>query len=101
MTVVQLPSSQPTLSILAFHEEKESYLVEVENMKMVEMGAKLRAQCTSDYSYPGPNVSVYFENILFTEKNVDNYKEEMMTQDFLQKKRITIDFYLKEDLLVG
>ena len=100
MVVIHLPLHPPTLTVSTQSNDEKS--IEKNNVKEeynFEIGASLTVHCTSDLSYPRPNISIFFNNILLTEQNSVCYKDESFKNGFLQNRRVLVDFHLKEDLL--
>ena len=100
MIVVHLPLQPPTLTLSTQNNaEKITEQIDVEEVHLLEIGNSLTVQCTSDLSYPAPNISIFINNILLTEQNVDCYKHKSNQNGFLQNRRVIVDFHLTEDLL--
>ena len=100
MVVVQVPLNPPTLTVSTpYNNDEWNEQNDSEEVYLFEVGASLNVQCSSDLSYPRPNISIFINNILLNEQNVHCYKDESKINGFLQKGIVTVDFHLKEDLL--
>ena len=100
MVVVHLPLHPPTLTVSTqFNDVKRIEQNYGKEVLYFEIGASLTLQCTSDLSYPRPNISIFINNILLTDQNVDCYKDESFKKGFLQNRKVLVDFHLKADLL--
>ena len=101
MVVVQVPLNPPTLTVSTPYKNDETkWQNDSEEVYIfIKAGASLNVQCSSDLSYPRPNISIFINNILLNKQNVHCYKDESMIHGFLQKGIVTVDFQLNEDLL--